>query len=116
MDQQARSSDLAYAKQLAGLAPREGSAFLALKASAERADGQIPEKYRELISVAVALTTQCGYCIEAHVGNARRAGASAEELAETVFIVAALRAGAAVGHGLMALRVFEEAGEAGAAS
>lgn len=71
-----------------------------LKHTASRADGVIPVKYRELMSVAVALTTQCAYCIESHIQNAVRAGATREEIAETVFIVAALRAGGAVGNGL----------------
>jgi AhpD family alkylhydroperoxidase len=102
------SNDLAYAKQLIQEANIEASAFLALKAAAERKDGVIPEKYRELISIAVALTTQCSYCIDAHVTNAVKAGATKQELAETVFIASALRAGAAVGHGLMAMRLFEE--------
>ncbi len=101
--------DFSQAKELMRLAPKEAQAFLNLKASAERADGVIPEKYRELISIAVALTTQCAYCIDAHTKNAVKAGASREEIAETVFIAAALKAGAAVGHGLMALRLFDEA-------
>jgi AhpD family alkylhydroperoxidase len=100
--------DLAYAKKLIKSAPQEAAAFLNLKSCAERKDGHIPEKYRELISIAVALTTQCTYCIDAHVTQAVDAGASREELAEAVFIAAALRAGAAVGHGLMALRIFEQ--------
>ncbi|MFZ6679417.1 carboxymuconolactone decarboxylase family protein [Undibacterium sp. Tian12W] len=101
--------DLAKAKELISLAPKEAQAFLALKTTAERADGVIPEKYRELISIAVALTTQCAYCIDAHGKNAAKAGATREEIAEVVFIAAALRAGAAVGHGLLALRLFDEA-------
>jgi AhpD family alkylhydroperoxidase len=101
--------DLSHAKELMRLAPKEAQAFLNLKATAERTDGVIPEKYRELISIAVALTTQCSYCIDAHSKNAVKAGATREEIAETVFIAAALRAGAAVGHGLMALRLFDEA-------
>jgi AhpD family alkylhydroperoxidase len=64
------------------------------------------------MSVAVALTTQCAYCIEAHIENAVRAGAIREEIAETVFISAALRAGGAVANGLMAMRLFDEAGKA----
>jgi len=101
--------DLAKAKDLISLAPKEAQAFLALKTVAERTDGIIPEKYRELISIAVALTTQCAYCIDAHSKNALMAGATLEEIAEVVFITAALRAGAAVGHGLLALRLFDEA-------
>ncbi len=100
--------DLTFAKQLIQSAPKEAAAFLHLKDAAERKDGEIPEKYRELISIAVALTTQCTYCIDVHVQNAVKAGVSKEELAETVFIAAALRAGAAVGHGLMATRLFCE--------
>ena len=60
------------------------------------------------MSVAVALTTQCPYCIESHINNAVQTGATREEIAETVFITAALRAGGAVGTGLMAMRLFEE--------
>lgn len=104
-------SDLQYAPALLQQAPVEGRAFLGLKAAAERADGRIPEKYRELISVAVALSTQCAYCIEVHTRNASQAGASREEIAEVVFIAAALKAGAAVGHGLLALRLFDAAGQ-----
>ena len=101
-------SDKAYAKQLMQAANKEATAFLNLKATAERKDGAIPEKYRELMSIAVALSTQCSYCIDAHVENAVKAGATKEELAETVFIASALRAGAAVGHGLLAMKLFEE--------
>ena len=101
--------DLRFAPDLIQLAPIEAKAFLGLKAASERKTGAIPDKYRELISVAVALTTQCGYCIDAHTKGAVAAGASREELAEAVFIAAALRAGAAVGHGLLALKLFDEA-------
>ena len=100
--------DLELASALIELAPIEAKAFLALKSSSERTTGRIPSKYRELISIAVALTTQCAYCIEAHTKHAVSAGATPEELAETVFIASALRAGAAVGHGLLALRLFNE--------
>jgi AhpD family alkylhydroperoxidase len=108
MSEYQSSHDFAYVQELARHAPKEAQAFRALKASAERTDGAIPEKYRELMSVAVALTTQCAYCIDVHTKNAAKAGASRAELAETVFIAAALRAGAAVGHGLMAMRMFDE--------
>ncbi len=101
--------DLALARDLARLAPVEAQAFLGLKGAAERAGGAIPVKYRELISIAVGLTTQCAYCIDVHTKNAVAADATREEIAETAFIAAALRAGATVGHGLLALRLFDEA-------
>lgn len=102
-------NDRAYTKTLINAAPEEARAFLNLKRTAERKDGAIPAKYRELMSVAVALTTQCAYCIDAHIQNAVETGATREEIAETVFIAAALRAGGTVGTGLMAMRLFEEA-------
>lgn len=63
------------------------------------ADGEIPKKYKELMAIAVALTTQCPYCLEIHRKHAIEAGATEKELAETTFVAAALRAGAAVVHG-----------------
>jgi AhpD family alkylhydroperoxidase len=61
--------------------------------------GVVPLKYKELIAVAVALTTQCPYCIEIHTRKAKKAGATEQELAETTLITAALRAGGAMTHG-----------------
>lgn len=104
--------DRAYVDSLVNSARKEAAAFFNLKHTAERTDGVIPIKYRELMSVAVALTTQCSYCIESHINNAVEAGATREEIAETVFIAAALRAGGAVGNGLMAMRLYEEASTA----
>ncbi len=81
--------------------------FVALDKTVGRDDGAIPRKYRELIAIGVALTTQCPYCLDVHTANAKKAGATREELAETVHIAAALRAGAALTHGLLALKLFD---------
>jgi len=102
-------ADLALLGKLKDLAPNEFAGFAQLDAAATRTDGQIPPKYRELIAIAVALTTQCPYCLDVHTANAKKAGASREELAETVFMAAALRAGAAVTHGTLALKLFDAA-------
>ena len=63
------------------------------------ADGAIPKKYKELMAIAVALTTQCPYCIEIHRLHALKAGVTEHELAEAVHVAAALRAGGAITHG-----------------
>jgi len=94
--------NLTRLKKMDGLAPQVMKAFWAFDKAA-LADGAIPVKYKELIAVAVALTTQCPYCIDIHSGNARRAGAIDAELAEAAMIAAALRAGAAVTHSTHAL-------------
>src|SRR5689334_11067591 len=66
----------------------EAAAFLRRRTVAPRGDDTIPVKYRELISVAVALATQCADCVQAHIKNAADAGATREEIAEALFIAA----------------------------
>jgi AhpD family alkylhydroperoxidase len=58
--------------------------------------GAIDVLNKQLIAVAVALTTQCPYCIELHVQSARKEGATDEMLAEAAVIAAAMRAGGAI--------------------
>ncbi len=92
-------------------APEAFEGFLALDSAALNTKA-IPPKYAELIAIGVALTTQCPYCLDAHTAAAKKAGATEEEIAETVFVAAALRAGAAVTHGWMAMKLFQNADEA----
>ncbi len=89
--------NLANLPKFNSLAPKVMEAFWAFDRAAV-ADGAIPVKFKELIAVAVALTTQCPYCIDIHAGNARAAGASDQELVEAAMVAASLRAGAAVTH------------------
>lgn len=97
-----KKENLAKLKTLDQLAPEVMNAFWAFDRAAV-AEGAIPVKYKELIAVAVALTTQCPYCIGIHTGNARKAGATETELGEAAMVAAALRAGAAVTHATHAL-------------
>jgi AhpD family alkylhydroperoxidase len=103
-------NDLKLLKEMAKLAPEEFKAWANLDAIVGREDGHIPRKYRELIALAVAHTTQCVYCIEVHTKNAKRAGATREEVAEAVLLAAALRAGGAAAHGTLALKFFDQPG------
>ena len=89
-------------KKLNELAPEAMKAFWAFDKLAV-AEGAIPVKYKELIAVGVAVTTQCPYCIEIHAANARKAGATDAELAEATIVAAALRAGGAITHATHAL-------------
>jgi AhpD family alkylhydroperoxidase len=102
-------SDLSLLPELKKLDRTGFEGFVALDKTVGRTDGAIPQKYRELIAIGVALTTQCPYCLDVHTGNAKKAGATREELAETVHIAAALRAGAALTHGLLALKLYDQA-------
>jgi AhpD family alkylhydroperoxidase len=97
-----KKENLGKLKKMDELAPEVMKAFWAFDQAA-LADGAIPVKYKELIAVAVAHTTQCPYCIDIHAGNARKAGATEAELVEAAMVSAALRAGAAVTHATHAL-------------
>ena len=101
--------DLSLLPQLKQLDATGFNGFVALDKTVGRDDGTIPRKYRELIAIGVALTTQCPYCLDVHTANAKKAGVTREELAETVHIAAALRAGAALTHGLLALKLYDKA-------
>jgi AhpD family alkylhydroperoxidase len=92
--------DMANIKKLKSLgakAPGIWKSYLAFDEAA-RADGAIPKKYKELMAVAVALTTQCPYCIEIHKEEAIKAGATEVELTEAAFVAADLRAGGTITH------------------
>lgn len=99
--------DLKLLRDMKALAPSEFQAWAALDGIVAK-DGKIPKKYRELIAIAVAHTTQCPYCIEVHTKKAKMAGASKEEVVEAVFLAAALRAGAAATHGTLAMKFYDQ--------
>jgi AhpD family alkylhydroperoxidase len=84
-------------------APQAMQAFVAFDKAA-LAGGAIPRKYKELMASAAAFTTHCPYCIQLHTDNAREMGASDPEIAETVLVAAALRAGGAITHGTHAMK------------
>lgn len=101
-------SDLKLLRDMKAVAPEEFRAWATLDGMVAREDGKIPRKYRELIAIAVAHTTQCVYCIEVHTKNAKKAGASKEEVAEAVLLAAALRASGAAAHGALAMKFYEK--------
>lgn len=78
-------------------APEAMKAFWTFDKKAFEA-GALSGRDKQLIAVAVALTTQCPYCIELHVKAARDAGADDAQLSEAAVVAAAMRAGAAVTH------------------
>ena len=62
------------------------------------AEGALPSRVKELIAVGCAHVTRCPYCIDFHVQKARKAGATEEEIAESVFVAVAMSAGASMAH------------------
>jgi AhpD family alkylhydroperoxidase len=65
------------------LVPSEWASFKALELSDETA---IPNKYKEMIGLAVSGATRCRYCAYFHTEAARMFGATDEEITETAMI------------------------------
>jgi AhpD family alkylhydroperoxidase len=57
---------------------------------------KLGEKTRQLISLAVAVTTHCDGCIVVHTDAALKAGATKEEISEALGVAVAMNAGAAL--------------------
>ena len=78
--------------------------FMGLHRGVFEKESALPKKTKELIAVAVAHNTQCPYCIESHVKEAQKAGATETEIAEAIFVAVALRAGGAFAHSTVAMQ------------
>lgn len=91
-----------YHKQLMGtigdiakLSPDTVKGYQTLSGAGKQT-GHLDEKTRQLIALAVAITTRCDGCITVHTDAAIKAGASKEEIAEALGVSVALNAGAAL--------------------
>jgi AhpD family alkylhydroperoxidase len=69
--------------------------------------GRLDAKTRELISLAVAVTTRSDGCIAAHTKAAIDFGATREEVAEALGVAVAMNAGAAVTYAGRVMDAFE---------
>jgi AhpD family alkylhydroperoxidase len=103
------TDDSRFHRTLRQAAPAAVNAFSTFDDAVFGADGALDSKTKELIAIAVAATTQCPYCMEAHAGGAKKAGATESEVAEAVMVAAALRAGGALTHGWLALKQYADA-------
>ena len=93
---------LGYRKELIGrigeigkLSPDTLRGYQTLSGAGEKT-GHLDAKTRELISLAVAVTTRCDGCITVHTGEALKHGATREEIAEALGVAIAMNAGAAM--------------------
>jgi len=92
----------AQLSQFMKLTPDSVRGYQTLSA-ANAKDSKLGAKVRELISLAVAVTTHCDGCITVHTDNALKAGATREEIAEALGVAMAMNAGAALIYSLRTL-------------
>jgi AhpD family alkylhydroperoxidase len=81
--------------ELGKLTPDTLSGYQTLSGAGKKT-GQLDAKTRELIALAVAVTSRCDGCITVHVDAAVKNGATREEVAEALGVAVALNAGAAM--------------------
>jgi AhpD family alkylhydroperoxidase len=79
--------------ELAKLSPDTVRGYQTLSAANSKT-GKLEEKTRQLISLAVAVTTRCDGCIVVHSDAALKAGATKEEISEALGVAVAMNAGA----------------------
>ncbi|SJM62351.1 carboxymuconolactone decarboxylase family protein [Gulosibacter sp. 10] len=100
-----REHDASYTKDYKETTPDILKAFGDLNDAVFAPEGrEIPLKYRELIALAVGISTQCPYCIDGHSKNAVKAGATKTELAEAAWVATAIKAGGAYTHGRLGFK------------
>ena len=99
-----------YALRRKELVPTAMSAFGQLAREAQ-VPNAIDRKTKELIALAIAVKSQCDACIGYHARGAWRAGASRQEVAETVMVAIQMGGGPAINYAADALRAFDQFAE-----
>jgi AhpD family alkylhydroperoxidase len=92
----------AQLSQFMKLTPDSVRGYQTLSA-ANAKDSKLGAKVRELISLAVAVSTHCDGCITVHTDNALKSGATREEIVEALGVAMAMNTGAALIYSLRTL-------------
>ena len=95
------------ARDLRQMIPDVYRGFGALHDSA-LAEGTLDTKTKELIALAIAISSECDGCIAAHAHAAVRHGATREEAAETIGVNFLMNGGPATIYGPRAFAAFSE--------
>ncbi len=64
------------------------------------AEGELTEREKALIALAVAHTIQCPYCIDAYTQACFEKGSNLSEMTEALHVAVAIRGGASLVHGI----------------
>jgi len=70
--------------------------------------GALGQKEKEMIAIAIGITSHCSDCIGFHMRSALRAGMTRVELAEVIGVSMAMGGGPAYMYGAMAIEAFDQ--------
>ena len=71
-------------------------------------EGELTEREKSLIALAVAHTIQCPYCIDAFTQGCLEKGSNLAEMTEALHVVTAIRGGASLVHGIQMRNIAEK--------
>ncbi len=69
------------------------------------AEGELTEREKALIALAVAHAVQCPYCIDAYTQSCLEKGSNLAEMTEAVHVANAIRGGASLVHGVQMRKI-----------
>lgn len=72
------------------------------------AEGDLSEREKSLIALAVAHTIQCPYCIDAFTQACLEKGSNVSEMTEAIHVAVAIRGGASLVHGIQMRKIAEK--------
>ena len=72
------------------------------------AEGELTEREKSLIALAVAHAIQCPYCIDAFTQASLEKGSNLAEMTEALHVVTAIRGGASLVHGIQMRNIAEK--------
>ncbi|MFH1241271.1 MAG: arsenosugar biosynthesis-associated peroxidase-like protein [Pseudomonadota bacterium] len=71
-------------------------------------EGELTEREKSLIALAVAHAVQCPYCIDAFTQTCLEKGSNLAEMTEAIHVATAIRGGASLVHGVQMRNVAEK--------
>ena len=72
------------------------------------AEGELTEREKSLIALAVAHAVQCPYCIDAYTQTCLEKGSNLGEMTEAIHVTNAIRGGASLVHGVQMRNIAEK--------
>lgn len=69
------------------------------------AEGELTEREKALIALAVSHAIQCPYCIDAYTQTCLEKGSNMAEMTEAIHVATAIRGGASLVHGVQSRNV-----------
>jgi len=99
-----------YAEQMQELGKRLGGPMAGFGQlhEASVAGGALSSKMKELIALSIGITVRCNGCIAYHVHDALKAGATNQEVLETIGVAVLMGGGPSVIYGIAAMEAVDQ--------